>query len=171
MKTSSGIEIDPNKQLDLVIECLLLPEYPCYSSAYININLYRNKGIKADTREIDFILYELVKDEYIASDKELTKGIAFNGIQLSDLDEPFYFVTFSGKVFHQNGGYTRKKITEDAAVELANVLSSKMRRDSRITAIGSIIAAIFGGILLLWEICKGVYVNLDKIKEVLSCAC
>ena len=154
--------ISPLDQLDVVLKLLTEEEYPCYNSAQISSKLNSRHGISANIRQVDFILFELLKDKYVTNEKQLVKGIIIQGKKLIDIDEPFYFITFPGKVHLQKGGY--KKVLERESSEMEKAKSQAKRIEW-----GTIGAALIAAIFLFWEIWKVVCQNIETTSGLCIC--
>jgi hypothetical protein len=148
-------DIEPYKQLDIVLACIWentgesIPD-SCLNVFQISDLLLRFRGISCSPREIDFIVMRLIKDGYITNDKSLLKGISVNGKKLSEIDEPFYFITFDGKVHITSGGYegdftskNKEKARISSLEKVQNKVQCQMVILTSIIALGTLIAAIY----------------------------
>ena len=101
-------QLKPTEQLDIVLDCLFEGDgaLPCVNLLQVLDLLERNKHITVKNgRDVEFILRQLVIDGSASCDPDLVRGMMVNDNKLSDMKTPFYFITFSGKVFRQKGGY------------------------------------------------------------------
>jgi len=138
----------PLRQLDMVLEKLTPKDrfIPCINSFQIASALNK-EDISASPRDVDFILYELVNDGYATSKRELRAGIVVNFKKLIDIDEPFYFITFSGRVHLQNGGYV-------GALERETRDTEREKRNDKYLRWGALWAGSGTVAFLIWDFVK-----------------
>jgi hypothetical protein len=137
--------IRPTELLDLVLTYFLdgSETFPCRSAEQILYHL-KQKGARIDIHDIDAINIKLKKDGYLSDDKELAKGMMYNGIKLEEMKDPIWFLTFEGRVLLElEGGYKGKKDRERILEERVAKNERSIRLFTKWAGIGTV------GLLLL----------------------
>lgn len=130
--------------------------FPCRSTDQILYHL-KSSGINVDVHDVDAILIKLKKDEFISDDKELAKGMIYNGIKLNEVKEPIWFLTFEGRALLElDNGYQGKKEKEKRLEERVTKNERSIRRFTRLAGYST-------AALLLFEIIKFIISRIDMI--------
>ena len=130
---------------------------------YLNENLIRpvhtlaeiGEGLKNEKAEIEnsellLILNKLKQDKFIEIENREIKYLTAPDTEEIITIELYFSITFEGRLFNQEGGYTRKKEKEDVEINRLKTLEQNERRQAKglvflqiIIAIGTAIASFY----------------------------
>lgn len=136
-------EPTPLEKLDKVLELLCHPNNK-RTIGEIGHGL-GGYGIFIKEEEISRIILKLNDDGYLNHNKLPKDGMPINS---------HLFTSFDGEVFNQKGGYSKQYNDELAKQSQSKNADKIAMRNSNITARASVVAAITGIFLIIWEIVK-----------------
>jgi len=142
---------------------------------YLNENLVRpvhnlneiseglkKEGTETELSELLLILNKLNQDKFVAIENREIKHMTAPDIEEIITVELYFSITFDGRIFSQEGGYTRKKEKEDVEVYRLRTLEQNERRQAKglivlqvIIAIGTAIASLY----YIMEMVKGFFIK------------
>ena len=130
---------------------------------YLNENLVRpvhnlneisdglkKEGTETELSELLLILNKLNQDKFINIENRQIKHITAPDIEEIITIELYFSITFDGRIYSQEGGYTRKKEKEDIELGRLKTLEQNERMQAKgliilqlIIAIGTAIASLY----------------------------
>lgn len=145
--------MDANKDLDEVLEKLVdamfvLSYDEIADKTKANLNIIK-------FQDLHLVLNKLVKDGYVEC--VMQKRVNWNTKE--ELNEMCYRLTFEGKVFIKDGGYSRKYDLETMSINSMKTYEKTRSRNEMLVIVGTIGAALFAGGILFWEIYKTLYLK------------
>lgn len=144
-------EINPLFKLDVVLIFLYQRTGKIFSSEQVTKEVLSE--IKADEDEVVLILRKLKKDEYI--DEFIIPNPRDNRVRPDKIHG--YSISFDGKIFLKQGGYSLKEIRlREKSTQLETLKSDQIQRDEFLKTLTVLIAVGFGAtavyyIYLLWQ--------------------
>lgn len=145
--------MDANKSLDEVLEKLvdamfLLSYDETADKTKANMNIIKFK-------DLQLVLNKLVKDGYVEA--MMQKKVNLNTKE--EVDEMCYRLTFEGKVFIQNKGYSRQYELESIKIRTLQIYEATRKRNDCLLILGTVGAAVFAAFLLFWDMYKTLYLG------------